>query len=205
MSQYNLKTGDLLLFDYKAGGWFGVFTKLIKYFTKSKYSHIAMVLKDPTYINPKLKGYYIWESSWEDQPDPQDNKRKLGVEITPFDEIYDLYKEKDSNIYVRRVDCNSNLFSSENLKEIHKVVYDKPYDMYPKDWYEAIKQNDSNPQKTDRFWCSALVGYIYTKCGLLDSSTDWSMLRPIDFALDGNNDLKFINNAKLEDKQQQIL
>ena len=40
---------------------------------------------------------------------------------------------------------------------------------------------DAKPQKTDRFWCSALVGYIYTKCGLLDEKTDWSILRPSDF------------------------
>ena len=33
-----------------------------------------------------------------------------------------------------------------------------------------------DPQKTDRFWCSALCGFIYTKCGLLDPKTDWSIL-----------------------------
>ena len=66
MSRVNLKTGDILLFDYKAGGLFGIFTKLIKYFTKSDYSHVAMVIKDPAFIHPSLKGTYIWESSWED-------------------------------------------------------------------------------------------------------------------------------------------
>ena len=49
MSRFDLDTGDLLLFDYHGGGFFGVFTGLIKYFTKSKYSHIAMVLKDPDF------------------------------------------------------------------------------------------------------------------------------------------------------------
>ena len=34
MSRFNLNTGDLLLFDYHGGGFFGVFTGLIKYFTK---------------------------------------------------------------------------------------------------------------------------------------------------------------------------
>ena len=43
MSQYNLKTGDLLLFDYqKKGGLFSFFTSAIKYFTGSKYFNTAM-------------------------------------------------------------------------------------------------------------------------------------------------------------------
>ena len=133
MSQFDLKTGDILLFDYEAGGIFGLFTRLIQYFTKSKFSHVAMVLKDPSFIHPSLKGYYIWESSWEGKPDPQDGKIKLGVQITPFDEIYEHYKEKKSSIYVRRVNCNPELFNDSKLKEIHDVVYNKPYDIVPKD------------------------------------------------------------------------
>jgi hypothetical protein len=38
------------------------------------------------------------------------------------------------------------------------------------------------PQKTNRFWCSALTGYIYTMLGYLPSSTDWSILYPSDFS-----------------------
>ena len=75
----NLKTGDLLLFNYKAGGLFGAFTNMIKWGTHSNYSHTAIVLRDPTFLHPNLKGLYVWESSWENNPDPQDGKRKLGV------------------------------------------------------------------------------------------------------------------------------
>jgi hypothetical protein len=205
MSQYGLKTGDILLFDFEGSGIFGAFTSLIKYFTKSKFSHVAMVLKDPTFIHPSLKGYYIWESSWEGKPDPQDNKVKLGVQITPFDEIYNHYKENNSSIYVRKVNCDPNLFNNETLKEIHDVVYDKPYDIVPKDWVEAITRKDPDPQKTNRFWCSALIGYIYTKAGLLKEDTDWSVLRASDFSVEYKDMLNFINNASLEDKEIQIL
>ena len=61
---------------------------------------------------------------------------------------------------------------------IHDTVYNKPYDIVPKDWVEALFQVDDKPQKIDRFWCSALIGYIYTKCGILQSNTDWSIMRP---------------------------
>ena len=84
MSEYNLKTGDLVLYD---NGTCNPISRLIKYFTNSNYTHIAMVLKDPDFIQPPLKGYYIWESGAENKPDPQDNKTKLGVQLTPISEL----------------------------------------------------------------------------------------------------------------------
>ena len=76
MSEYNLNTGDLLLFDNEDYSGFGFLSCLIKKITKSNISHIAMVLKDPDFIHPSLKGYYVWESGWEGTPDPQDGKVK---------------------------------------------------------------------------------------------------------------------------------
>ena len=35
-----------------------------------------MVLKDPTFINKNLKGFYLLESSYEPQPDVTDGKIK---------------------------------------------------------------------------------------------------------------------------------
>jgi len=205
MSRFDLNTGDLLLFDYHGGGFFGVFTGLIKYFTKSKYSHIAMVLKDPEFLHPSLKGYYVWESSWEGKPDPQDGKIKLGVQITPFEEIYNTYKETGSSIYLRKVNCKKQMFNIKNLSDIHKVVYQKPYDIIPTDWIEAIFRKDDHPQKIDRFWCAALVGYIYTKCGILEKNTDWSVLRPSDFSIQSKNILKFNIDCNLENQETKIL
>ena len=54
-----LKTGDLLLFNYQAHGPMGWFTKMIKWGSHSDYTHTAMVLKDPTFIHPSLKGTYV--------------------------------------------------------------------------------------------------------------------------------------------------
>ena len=78
----NLKTGDLILFD---NGGCNPLSLLIKYFTGSQITHIAMILKDPDFIAPPLKGYYVWESNYEGEPDPQDDKIKLHVQITPLD------------------------------------------------------------------------------------------------------------------------
>ena len=56
LEKYNMKTGDLLLFDsedYHISGWFSL---LIKFFTQSKFSHVGMIVKDPIYIKSNMKG-----------------------------------------------------------------------------------------------------------------------------------------------------
>jgi hypothetical protein len=197
----NLKTGDIILFCGHCNGYLQYFSDMIKYTTHSNYSHVGMIIKDPKFIDPALKGTYVWESGWEGEPDPQDGKVKLGVQITPMDEI--LKNFKGSKVIIRKVNCDPKLFSDDNLKKIHRVVYDKPYDIHPKDWIEALLKRDPNPQKTDRFWCSALISYIYTHCGLLKSTTDWSISRPSDFSLDGEN-LDFNEGCSLSKTETRI-
>lgn len=73
-------------------------------------------------------------------------------------------------------------FTHEKMKEIHSCVYNKPYDIVVRDWIEAYCKKDPDPQKISRFWCSALAAFIYTKVGLLDEKTDWSIIRPSFFS-----------------------
>jgi hypothetical protein len=87
---------------------------------------------------------------------------------------------------------SSRIIPDVNLTKVHNIVYDKPYDLVPIDWLEALVKMDPNPQKTDRFWRSTLVGYIYTKCRLLEVKTDWSILAPAYFSLISEN-LNFIS------------
>ena len=154
-------------------------------------------------VPPPLKGTYVWESGWEPNPDPQDGKMKLGVQITPLHEIMNDYRKKNSHCYLRSVVCDSKKFSTFNLSQIHDVVYRKPYDICPMDWVESFLQKDFQPQKTSRFWCSALVGYIYTKCGILEQDTDWTIMRPSDFSLDGEK-LSFQKGCSLSNVQTRI-
>ena len=200
----DLKTGDLILCNYtKKGGFLSIFTRLIKWCTKSDYSHAGMILKDPSFLHPTLKGLYVWESTNPGEPDPQDGKVKFGVQISPLSELMSYYKTR-GHIYVRRVNCSPDLFSDVNLTKVHNVVYDKPYDVVPTDWLEALVKVDPEPQKTSRFWCSALVGYIYTKCGLLDKETDWSILAPANFSLE-REDLKFCNGVSLANVEEKLV
>ena len=54
-----LNTGDLILYSKKEGGW------LKSIFNKSlTYEHCGVVLKDPTFINPNLRGLYVWQTKY---------------------------------------------------------------------------------------------------------------------------------------------
>jgi hypothetical protein len=198
----NIQTGDLLLFDYYGYGISGWFSWLIKYFTNSNYTHIGMIVIDPEFTNPPLKGVYLWESGYNQHLDPEDHKCKFGVQLTPIQTVLNEYENK-GKIFYRKLNCPNNTFNYEKLRRIHTIVHNKKYDTNPYDWFTTLLYYDTNPQKEDRFWCSALVGYIYTKLNILIPTTDWSILRPCDFSSDKEN-LNLLSTSHLE-KQIQIL
>ena len=184
LSVNDLQTGDIILVNDYNPGLFGLFLSMIKYGTHSDYVHVGMVIKDPTFLDKPLQGIYLWESGYEGTPDPQDGKIKLGIQLTSFNTIKNNYQ--DANFYVRRLEDNS-IFTDKVLKQIHEKVYNVPYDINPIDWLLAFFKKDIHPQKITRFWCSAFVGYILTRVGVLKKNTDWSIMYPSDFALDGEN------------------
>lgn len=168
-----LQTGDLILFSCKKSNW-TLFDAAIRYVTGSSYVHVGMVLVDPPFRNVP-RGMYMWESGWEPTPDPQDGRLKLGVRITPLSKI----NVSDSHLYIRK--CNHPV-PSNSLVNIHTEVYLKPYDTCLSDWLLASVRVDRQPQKTDRFWCSAFVAFVMTRLGWLLDTTDWSIVRPCDLS-----------------------
>ena len=179
-----VKTGDLLLCDDLAYGSWGLFSWLIKFVTKSDFSHVGMIVKDPDFTETPLKGTFVWTSGISNVPDPEDKTKKFGVQFIPFDHFIQTYGGK---IFLRKIEFEHaeeyySIFDTNKLKQIHQVVYDKPYDVVITDWIEAFCKKDPKPQKTSRFFCSALIGYIYTKLNLLDNNTDWSIISPSFFS-----------------------
>lgn len=211
-----LKTGDIILFNNNANnGFFGFFANAIKFGSHSNYTHIGMILKNPTFIHKSLQGIYVWESGIENINNNQiktqlekEIKKKIGVQITPIYEMINSYKENNGKIFIRRIHTELNQddsnypFSNNKLLEINNHIYDKPYDINPLHWLEKII-NIPISKHTNSFWCSALIGYIYTTIGILDESTDWSNLSPSDFSIDGEN-LKFKGKNKLENIEIRI-
>ncbi len=163
-----LRTGDLVLFSSR-----GILDGLIRFFTRSIFTHVAMVVVDPPFGVPR--GTYLWESGFETVPDLQDGLLKLGVRLTPIESV----DVKRSRVYVRA--C-LRAVADEDLAAIHRDVYRKPYDLCLRDWVLGIARVDAEPMKTDRFWCSAFVAYVLSRLGMLPAAADWSVARPCDLS-----------------------
>ena len=71
-------TGDIILFSGK-NSWFSL---MVEYFTSSPFSHIGIVLKNPTQIDPKLKGLHLLESGFEPIKDEVDDKKIWSSDYT---------------------------------------------------------------------------------------------------------------------------
>jgi hypothetical protein len=211
----DLKTGDVILFS-DTTNWA---SRIIEYFTGSKWSHVGIVLRDPIYIDPKLTGLYLWESGPEDMNDAEDNVQKWGVQIV---DLRAKIKEYNGTISGRKI-TNINKLPLDTkerdakIQVIFNTTYDKPYDYNPLDMiFCLLKLQYMNSRSLNSVFCSAFASYIYTELGYLDKSTNWSMIEPCHFSSeytpmidksDNDNDwqvvsesggLKFVNGFTLE-------
>ena len=73
---------------------------------------------------------------------------------------------------------------------IYQKIQNKPYDINIFDFICGLNLDIGNKQKTNEFFCSALVAFVYTKMGLLPENTEWTLWSPKDF-----ND-KYLKNLK---------
>ncbi len=187
----DFQTGDILLFSNKKF-WF---SRIVEWFTSSKYSHVGMVFKDPKFTEPTLEGLYLFESGTESTPDAENGRIKFGVQVQPLKEIIADY---DGEVYYRKLTCDRDEVFYDNMAKIHSAVHNLPYDTDPIDMIRALNgQLDCNHlsevQRETKYWCSALMAYAFVKLGYLPGSTPWTLILPKQFASNCADRLKFIN------------
>ena len=177
-----LQTGDLLLF--RGTSWI---SWLVEWLGVSRYSHVGIVVKNPTFLDPDLEdGTYILESSLNNTPDVEDHQMKCGVQLHLLDDV--LKECSRGSVMTRKVNCERNESFYQKLIELHKEIHNKPYDMAPWDWlcakYNMICPLPSDPayKTTKRFWCSALVSYLYCHLGIMEKDVNWSLVAPREFS-----------------------
>jgi cell wall-associated NlpC family hydrolase len=188
----SLETGDIILFRGT-----GIIATILEYFGKSKYSHVGMILKNPKFLNDSLEdGIYLLESSYNDTPDSEDHKLKLGVQIHKLEDVLKEYPK--NSVYVRKVHCERNDDFYKKLIDIHTEIHNKSYDLNLFDWICAKcnldKEFPSNPlyKKTNTFWCSALVSYIFRELGLIKEDINWTLMAPREFSSDEGKYITFL-------------
>jgi len=178
-----LETGDIILF--RGNSWISY---LLEWIGRSRYSHVGMIIKNPSFIDDSLPdGLYLLESGWNSIPDSEDHVVKSGVQLHRLSDI--LQTCQPGSVYVRRVFCPRNHTFYEKLDTIHQTIHNRPYDMNLWDWICAAYHLDidgsiapSSSATTSKFWCSALVAYVFDKLELIEP-VNWSAVAPRDFSL----------------------
>ena len=206
-----LQTGDLLLFHPTkscCSSFINCFSNMVECLSSSQYSHVAMVLKDPTYIDPKLTGIYMLESGLEEFGDAEDHKIKLGVQISKLDKVF---KDYPGQIYVRRLQTKRDSDFEQKIVNMHEKVHNLPYDLNIKDWAEAYervhkwscwkKLTQKEKQKRNTYWCSALIAFAYVQLGFLPTDTPWTLTSPREFSSKEGEQLKF-ENCTISDEEE---
>ena len=125
-------------------------------------------------------------------PDVEDNKLKCGVELIPLEKALEC---KSNIYYLRKLHCRRNYSFYNKLIDAHSLVYNKSYDLIITDWLKAIlKINIGDVRRTNTFWCSALVSYLYCKLGFVRKDIPWTIISPKDLGTENPKEsLEFIN------------
>jgi len=189
-------TGDLILFQGKS-----IISEFIKLSTNSVWTHIGIIIKDPTFIKNCKKGIYLYVADGAYEIDKPSNNKLIGVQLV---DLEDKLKNYEGTFYYRKLETAQN---KKEMMKIFKVVYNteyhKFYDWLPQNWLatflaihnlENISDIISNPRHLDKMFCSSLVAYTYTQWNFLKKDTEWSFTTPQFFA-DVNN---LENNSFLE-------
>lgn len=189
-------TGDLLLYN-TTKYWY---SRAIEWFTSSDYSHVSMVLRRPTWLDPCLceEEYYVLESGSECFPDAVSGELKFGVQVCPLSKVWAEYASQGyGHLYVRRIrflcpNPNGDGALMDGIKTAYAKVKACPYDLNPCDWIKCyfdehktlqqIEATSQRDQKTTSFWCSALISFVLVVAGFLDKSVPWTVITPYDFS-----------------------
>ena len=131
-----LRTGDILLAHADKND--GLEDKVIETFTHSVYVHAAIVVKDPWWTSPPLKGLYVLQSdqgpmSYEDVL----TKSKSGVTLNHFDDFMRGRLRVDyRQLYVanERIDIKDDPILSKKFEYAFAQSHGKPYDHNPRRW-----------------------------------------------------------------------
>ena len=193
------ETGDLLLF-HGSGFWFSY---VVEWLTWSEYSHIGIVLRDPTYLDPKLKGIYMLESGTEKFPDAIEHRVCYGVQIVNLETVFKNYIGR---IYYRKLYSPLELKEKfpQVLQETWQKIKDQPYDDALWDLLRVeIELPVGDLRKDNTFFCSALVTYLYLQFELLlNRDIRWGLIRPKDFDTGGYMEKQLRPNIRWDPVKQ---
>jgi hypothetical protein len=186
----NGKTGDILLFQGVASG-----SKVIRRFTQSPFSHVALLVKEEDLFDGKLVLLHCWSS---ENYDLIQEKKLEGIQINDVEDFLREYKvEWLDGREEKAVACfrsiNRELRSEEeekkfskNLIEFMKETNGIPYakDMGMIELYIAgLVETDLKEKDGITYYCASYVADALMKYGIIDDLFWSQQYGPRDFSV----------------------
>lgn len=174
-----LKTGDILLFSGKSE-----ISEGIKFFTLSKWSHVGMVYKFESELDPK-GSIFCWESTTlSNVADADTGKLTQGVQRVELSERLERCFASGYEISVRPI---SKALSTEMVTELNKFRHEvsgRPYEKRKLDLIRSAWDGPLGKNKEDlsSLFCSELVAEAYQRMKLLTEDKPSDEYTPKDFS-----------------------
>ena len=202
---FHFETGDIILFEGKS--WLSY---ILEFGQGSRYSHVGIILENPTFIHPDWSGTYLLQSGYEsDAVDMQSGKHLCGVQVTPIEIVLENSRKSGCKLWHRKLVCERGESFHDKFKMAYNTSIDKPYDFDVFDWISAkIDLTINKPwisyRKTNEFFCSALAAFIFVQLGFLDKDIAWTLIAPKQFSAIETEPLTF-QECVLEKETQLII
>jgi hypothetical protein len=141
------------------------------------------LIKNPREIGIDLPdGDYVLHSGYGKSE--ESGQMFYGVHLEKLQDVIKQYPT--GGVDIRIVHARRGIYFYEKLKQIHQNIHARPYDTNLLDWISAVcrKRIVSVPgwyRNTHRFWCSALVSYVYEELDWV-SDIDWTLVSPGELA-----------------------
>lgn len=168
-----LKTGDIVLFSGK-----GFISAGIKFATRSKWSHVGMVI-----ILPEYDFVVLWESTTLSKTkELKSGALKRGVQIVPLSE---RIKNHDGDVAIRSLEgIEFDSGTLQSLMSFRKEIAGRDYE---KDQIELLKSAYDGPfggneEDLSTLFCSELCAEAYQRLGLLSEDKPSNEYTPADFS-----------------------
>ncbi|NKB49152.1 MAG: hypothetical protein GKS02_07285 [Alphaproteobacteria bacterium] len=183
-----LKTGDIVLM-----GGSSIFSRAIRMLTKSRWSHVGMVINIEQFDTVLL-----WESTTNGHDkDVQTGEVKRGVQLVPLSK---RVKDHEGNLAFRPLSRGLSDGEITKLNEFRHTVKDKEYDFDGLELLRAAVDSKlfwSNTEDLSAYFCSELIADTYRSLGFLGGDAPANEYTPNDFSSAAKQALPFLGDISL--------
>ncbi|MFZ5724657.1 MAG: hypothetical protein ACOY33_13480 [Pseudomonadota bacterium] len=177
------RAGDLVLFSGK-----GLVSGSIRFFTRSRWSHVGLVIRDDD--NGEL--LLLESTATDESADVALGRPVRGVQVVRLTEKLAAY---DGAVALRRLEFDERPpgFDDE-LREIAELWRYRGYKNFVGTLLLDLLSGNRRPPRVHRVFCSELVAEIYKRLGVMTRAVRSSRCVPGDF---GGEDVPYFTQARL--------